>query len=183
MEYLWHSFGRAFQLIFSLDGELIRICAVSIKVSVISTALAAVIGLPLGTVIGTGSFRGKRAVVVLLSSLLALPTVAVGLLVYCFISRSGPFGSWDILFTPSAIIIGQFILVTPIITALAAAAAEGIDPRVEMTAKTLGAGVLRAKLTVRSLVPCIAYVGAILEDQSSTGSQPETGMASEMSPG
>lgn len=148
MDYLWHSLGRAFQLIFSLDRELIQICMISIRVSVVSTTLAAIIGLPLGTVIGTGRFRGKRAVVVMLNSLLALPTVAVGLLVYCFISRSGPFGSWDLLFTPSAIMIGQFILVTPIITALATAAAEGTDARVEMTAKTLGAGVIRAKWAV-----------------------------------
>ena len=136
MTFLWDSFLSALRLIFSLDRDLLYVCTVSVRVSLVSTVLAALAGLPLGIVIGTSTFRGKRTVTALINTLFALPTVAVGVFVYCFISRSGPFGSWELLFTPAAIVIGQFILATPIITALTIAAVENVDPRLEPTAKT-----------------------------------------------
>ena len=148
MTFLWDSFLSALRLIFSLDRDLLYVCTVSVRVSLVSTVLAALAGLPLGIVIGTSTFRGKRTVTALINTLFALPTVAVGVFVYCFISRSGPFGSWELLFTPAAIVIGQFILATPIITALTIAAVEGVDRRLEPTAKTLGANFIQAKAAV-----------------------------------
>lgn len=148
MTSLWNSFGSALNLIFSLDGNFVHICVVSIKTSLVSTILASLAGLPLGIAIGTSTFRGKGMVVALINTLFALPTVAVGVFVYCLISRSGPFGSWELLFTPAAIVIGQFILATPIVTALTIAAVEGVDKRLEPTAKTLGANSLQIKAAV-----------------------------------
>ncbi len=148
MIFLWDSFGGALRLILFLDMNLLHICRASIGVSLVSTILAALAGLPLGIVIGTSTFRGKRTVTALINTLFALPTVTVGVFVYCFISRCGPFGSWELLFTPAAIVIGQFILATPIITALTIAAVEGVDRRLEQTAKTLGANAWQAKAAV-----------------------------------
>ncbi len=145
---IWDSFGSALRLILSLDRDLLHICIVSVSVSLVSTILAALAGLPIGIAIGTSAFRGKRMVTALINTLFALPTVGVGVFVYCLISRSGPFGSWDLLFTPTAIVIGQFMLATPIITALTIAAVEGVDPRLEPTAKTLGANAWQAKAAV-----------------------------------
>ncbi len=145
---IWDSFGGALRLILFLDMDLLHICMASIGVSLVSTILASLAGLPLGILIGTNSFRGKRTVTALINTLFALPTVAVGVFVYCFISRCGPFGSWELLFTPAAIVIGQFILATPIITALTIAAVEGVDRRLEPTAKTLGANAWQANAAV-----------------------------------
>jgi tungstate transport system permease protein len=148
MTSIWSSLGSALGLIFSLDRDVVHICAVSIRVSLVSTVLASLAGLPLGIIIGTSTFRGKRMLTALINTLFALPTVGVGVFVYCLISRSGPFGSWELLFTPAAIVIGQFVLAMPIVTALTIASVEGVDKRLEPTAKTLGASAWQAKAAV-----------------------------------
>ena len=121
------------------DPELFVIVGVSLKVSSISTLLASLFGIPCGFLIAYSSFYGKRLLLTCLNTLLALPTVVIGLLVYSFISRRGIFGSFDLLYTQKAIIIGQVILIIPLVTTLTIAAISRIDKRYRKTALTLGA--------------------------------------------
>jgi tungstate transport system permease protein len=139
MDLLFDSFISAILLIASLDPEVFSIVWVSLKVSGSSTLLASLMGVPLGFLIAYGSFKGKRILIVCLNTMLALPTVVIGLFVYSFISRRGIFGPLDLLYTQKAIIIGQFILILPIIATLTIAAISRIDERYRKTAMTLGA--------------------------------------------
>ncbi len=108
----------AFSLIFSLDPDLLEIVWLSLKVSLTAVACAALIGLPAGALLAIVRFPGRTALVVLLNALMGLPPVVVGLLVYLMLSRSGPLGVFGLLFTPTAMIIAQTILITPIIAAV-----------------------------------------------------------------
>jgi len=124
--------------------EVFEIMGVSLRVSLSATALATLVSVPAGFCLALSSFRGKRALVTVVNTLMALPTVVVGLLVYILLSRSGPLGSLGILYTPTAMIVGQFILALPIITALTYAAVGSVDERVRKTAESLGASPLQA---------------------------------------
>jgi tungstate transport system permease protein len=139
---------KALELIFTLDPEILEIVLVSLKVSLIATLLATLIGVPFGFIIAVNEFKGKRIVTIILNTLMALPTVVVGLTVYAFISRLGPLGSFGLLFSPSAIIIGDLILGTPIITAFTLSAVQGLDQRIRMTAVTLGASKSQVIMTI-----------------------------------
>ncbi len=150
MEYILGGMWKALGLIFSLDREIFSISLLSLKVSTIAIFLSSLAGVPLGFIIGSGQFWGKKGLTAIFNTLMALPTVVVGLLVYSLISRQGPLGPLELLFTPKAMVIGQFILATPIIVALTISATQAIDPRVKITAMTLGAGPLRTAVTVLS---------------------------------
>ena len=113
------SIGLAMRLIAGRDEGLWSIITLSLEVSLASALIACVIGLPAGAFIAIHPFHGRRAVVVALNTLLGLPSVVVGLVVYLLLSRAGPLGSLGILFTPKAIVIAQTLLVLPIVTALA----------------------------------------------------------------
>lgn len=139
MELLADSFLSAILLIFSLDPEVLSIVWVSLKVSGISTLFASLMGVPLGFLIAYGSFKGKRILIICLNTMLALPTVVIGLFVYSFISKRSILGSLDLLYTQKAIVIGQIILVLPIVATLTIAAISRIDERYRKTAMTLGA--------------------------------------------
>jgi len=139
MELLADSFLSAILLIFSLDTEVLSIVWVSLKVSGISTFFASLMGVPLGFLIAYGSFKGKRILIICLNTMLALPTVVIGLFVYSFISRRSILGSLDLLYTQKAIVIGQIILILPIVATLTIAAISRIDERYRKTAMTLGA--------------------------------------------
>ena len=139
MDYLFGGLTTALKLIFTFDHEVMNCTWVSLKISSVAILLASLIGVPLGFLIGANNFRGKKTVITLFNTLMALPTVVVGLLVFSLISRQGPLGILGLLFTPTAMIIGQFILSTPIITALSISAIQGIDPRIRTTLITLGA--------------------------------------------
>ncbi len=112
------SFATAFDLIVHADQVLLHTVALSLQVSASACLFAAMLGLPLGAWLAVAHFPGHRWLVLLLNTLLALPAVLVGLVVYLLLSRSGPLGSWGILFTPSAMVIAQTVLVLPIIAAL-----------------------------------------------------------------
>ena len=139
MDLLFDSVASAFVLLWSFDRELLEIVLVSLNVSFFATLIASIAGIPGGFVIAYSSFPGKRLALTCLNTLLALPTVVIGLLVYSFISRRGLFGSLDLLYTQKAIIIGQIILILPVIMTLTIAAVSRIDDRYRMTALTLGA--------------------------------------------
>ena len=109
----------ALQLILTADPTLLAIVKLSLLISLSATLLAALIGLPFGALIALTRFRGREAVIVTLNALMGLPPVVVGLAIYLTLSRSGPLGAWGLLFTPTAMVIAQTILVIPIVSALA----------------------------------------------------------------
>lgn len=108
----------ALSLIASLDSEMVGIVGLSLRVSLTASLLAMAIGAPLGAALAISRFRGRRAFVVLANALLGLPPVVAGLVIYLLLSRTGPFGFAGLLFTPSAMIIAQVVLTTPIVVAL-----------------------------------------------------------------
>src|SRR5882757_5534160 len=130
----------ALQLIWAADPALMRIVWLSLSVSLSAVLFAAIIGLPFGALIALTRFPGREATIVVLNALMGLPPVVVGLAVYLLLSRSGPLGSWGILFTPQAMVIAQTILVTPIIAALARQTIEDLwlEYRDELTALEVG---------------------------------------------
>jgi tungstate transport system permease protein len=127
---------------------VVAAAAVSLKVALASTVLAAALGVPVGFAVAARDFRGRRVLQVTLNTLTALPTVVVGLLAYALLSRRGPLGVWGLLYTQSAMVFGETILVTPLLAALTMGVISGADPRVEQTALTLGASRLAAAFTV-----------------------------------
>jgi len=139
MDLFLDSLQSAFFLLLARDPELLNIVGVSLRVSFLSTLIASLAGIPFGFVIAYSSFYGKRLVLTFLNTLLAMPTVVIGLLVYSFISRRGLFGPFELLYTQKAIIIGQVILIVPLVTSLTIAAVSKIDSRYRQTALTLGA--------------------------------------------
>ena len=139
MGFFGDSLISALHLAASFDPDLYGIVWVSLKVSSSSTFIASLIGVPLGIFIAFETFRGKRLLITVLNTLLALPTVTIGLFVYTFISRRGIFGPLDLLYSQKAIIIGQVILIVPVIATFTIAAINHIDSRYRKTAMTLGA--------------------------------------------
>jgi tungstate transport system permease protein len=144
LDFLLESLRAALALILALDAEVVGAVWTSLYTSMAGILLAALVGIPIGTLIGVGRFTGRRAVLTLLNTLMALPTVVVGLVIYGFLSRQGPLGAWGLLFTPVAMIIGQTVLAAPIVANYTVAAVAGADSRIMTTALTLGAGHLRA---------------------------------------
>ncbi len=110
--------GSALDLVLAADPTLLGIVRLSLIVSLSAVALAGLIGVPFGALVALTHFRGREAVIIALNAMMGLPPVVVGLAVYLLLSRSGPLGSWGLLFTPQAMIIAQTILVAPLIAAL-----------------------------------------------------------------
>jgi tungstate transport system permease protein len=113
------SLALAFRLVAGGDPALYSIVVLSLEVSLASALIACALGLPLGGLVGACRFRGRRVAIVTLNALLGLPSVVVGLLAYLLLSRAGPLGHLGILFTPTAIVVAQAILVLPMVAALA----------------------------------------------------------------
>jgi len=140
MDFLAEGFRRALALLLSGDAEVLGIALLTLKIAVVATVLACAIGLPLGYLLATRRFWGRRAALTAVNTALAFPTVVVGLLLFGLLSRRGPLGGLGWLYTWQAIVIGDVLLALPIAAALSAAAVQGVDPRVRRTAETLGAG-------------------------------------------
>ncbi len=134
------AFGEAIRLLTTLDSELIGIIVLSLQVSFTAVAIAALIGLPAGAALALYSFPGRRVIVVLLNALMGLPPVVVGLFVYLALSRAGPLGSLELLFTPAAMVIAQSILITPIIAALTRQVIEDLWREYGEQLRSLGSG-------------------------------------------
>jgi tungstate transport system permease protein len=146
LEELWHGFVQAVGLIVSLDAEVVEISRRSLSIAVASSSLAALISIVLGSLIHFYNFPGKRALISVIQTLFSLPTVVVGLLVFVLFSRAGPLGEFGILFTPTVMIIGQVILITPLMMGLVISALKGVDKAVTETAISLGASRFQAAL-------------------------------------
>lgn len=139
MDYIAQGFIQAIKLLLSGNMETYSAIFTTLKVSSLSICMSLLIGIPLGFILGYYTFPGKRQARAVVDTLLALPTVVVGLLVYAFISRRGPMGELGLLFTITGIALAQTVLVTPIVISLTATAIESLDRRLRMNLITLGA--------------------------------------------
>lgn len=150
MTELWQGLVKAVELIISLDAEVIEIAGRSLRISATSATIAALICLPLGSLIHFHRFPGKRLLINVVQTLFSIPTVAIGLFVFVLFSRAGPLGGLDLMFTPAVMILGQTILVTPVILGLTISALSGVDKAIADTAISLGAsGFQTAVITLR----------------------------------
>ena len=139
---------KAFELIVTGDPELYGIVSRSLIFSGTAVILAILWGIPLSMLIALNDFRGKTIIKTVLNTLIGLPTVVLGLLLFLILSRGGPLGFIGLLYTPAAIIIGQAILITPILTSIGVSAIEDVDPEIMNLAKTLGASKSQAQIAV-----------------------------------
>ncbi|MBY0269195.1 MAG: ABC transporter permease [Burkholderiales bacterium] len=148
MNSLGEAFTAAWRLIAGFDAELAQVVGLSLQVSLTAVVIATLIGLPVGAMIAVERFRGRQALIVLLNALMGLPPVVVGLLVYLLLSRAGPLGSLGILFTPTAMVIAQAILITPIIAALSRQTLEDAWREYDEQLRSLGARRITAGMTL-----------------------------------
>ncbi len=132
------TFAHSIGLILRGDPQLWAVVFLSLKVSLMAVLVSAIIGLPLGALLAVGRFRGRQLVIVLINALMGLPPVVVGLLVYMMLSNSGPLGVLQLLYTPTAMIIAQTVLVTPIIAALTRQLLEGLDAEYSEQLRSFG---------------------------------------------
>ncbi|AQQ05149.1 ABC transporter permease [Roseibium algicola] len=140
MDSFWGAFAGALGLVVALDPDLMEIIGLSMRVTLTAVVLACVIGLPLGAAVGTFNFPGRTLVAVILNALMGLPPVVVGLLVYLVLSASGPLGPLRLLYTPTAMIIAQMVLVTPIVAALTRQVIEDLNREYSEQFASLGVG-------------------------------------------
>jgi len=138
----------ALDLITGLNAGLIEIVGLSLSVSLSAVLIAGSIGLPLGAALAVYNFRGRQISIVLLNALMGLPPVFIGLTVYLLLSRSGPLGALDLLFTPTAMVIAQAILITPIVAALSRQTCQGLYEIYQEQLRSLGATPLNIVLTI-----------------------------------
>ena len=148
MDEIGAGFIRAMELILTLDPAVVEITVRSLLIALASTAIAAAVAVPIGGLIHFHNFWGKRAVINVIQTLYSLPTVTVGLLVFLLLSRSGPLGGFGLLFTPAGMVVGQTILIVPIMTGLTIAALSGIADQVRDSAVSLGASKYQAIFTI-----------------------------------
>jgi tungstate transport system permease protein len=152
VDFFVGSLKAAAVLLASGDPELFHAVWTSVHVSVWSIVFASLMGIPAGLAIGLSEFPLKRPLITALNSLMAVPTVLIGLLVYGFISRQGPFGQWGVLFTPTAIIIGDSLLAAPIVANYTLSSVRGAHAAILPTAMTLGGDRLQSVLKLLSEV-------------------------------
>ncbi len=145
---IWQGFLKAIQLIVTLNPEVLQITGLTLAISLSSTIIATLICLPLGSLINFNSFHGKRTLINFIQTFYSVPTVAVGLLVFLIFSRAGPLGFLALLFTPTIMVIGQVILISPIILGLTISALSGVDKLAYETAVAMGASRVQASTTV-----------------------------------
>lgn len=138
MQYFSTEFSAAIALILGGDSELWAIVLLSLKVSVFAVLVSALIGMPVGAALAVARFPGRRMLIVLMNALMGFPPVVVGLLVYLMLSRSGPLGVLELLYTPTAMIIAQVVLVTPIVAALTRQVVEMLAEEYSEQLRSLG---------------------------------------------
>jgi tungstate transport system permease protein len=148
LDFLLDGLKRGGALLLGGNPEVWGIAELSLRIALVATLAACVIGVPIGFAVGTTRFWGRRAALTVLNTMLAFPTVVVGLIIWGLLSRQGPFGGMGLLYSWWAIVIAEIVLAAPIAAALTAAAVQNIDPRVRRTALTLGAGWWRTHWTV-----------------------------------
>jgi tungstate transport system permease protein len=175
IEDLWHGLAQAIELLVARDPALFEIVALSLRVSGLALLLSALVGVPLGALLGLSRFTGRRLLVVVIYTGMGLPPVVVGLFVYLLLSRSGPLGrlGWQAipeLFTPGAMVLAQWVISLPLVAGFTMAAVMGVDPQLRQQLRALGA--TRWQTTVSVLleartgviVSIIAGFGSIISE-------------------
>ena len=148
MTEIWQGFIKAIELIVTLDPEVMEIAGRSLRISVTSSLLASLICIPLASVIHFHHFPGKRILINLIQTFFSIPTVAIGLFVFVLFSRAGPLGGLNLMFTPTVMVLGQMILITPILLGLTISALSGVDKTIVDTARSLGASGFQTAVVV-----------------------------------
>ena len=148
MEALFQASREAVSLLFSGDAHLWEIVGISFEVSALALLIATPPAILLAFVLAYGQFPGRRLTIAFFSTLLSVPTVVIGLTLYVLLSRQGPFGEWRLLFTQTAMVLGQIVLAFPMLVSIGHSALQAADRRAWETARTLGATRLRALLTI-----------------------------------
>jgi len=139
MNYFTEAFLNAFRLILEFDKELYFVVWTSVKISIASVTIASLLCMPFGLLFAIKKFSGKSILQSILNTLMAMPTVVIGLFFFGLLSRQGPLGEWGLLYTQTAMIMGQCVLIIPIILNLVISAANTADPRIHITCTALGA--------------------------------------------
>ena len=150
MDFLLNGFTEAFNLLLNGNLETYSAIKATLYTSSVSILLAVIVGFPLGFMLGFYNFRGRKILRLLSDTALAMPTVAIGLILYAFITRNGPLGSLNLLFTLKAVMLGQFVLALPIIISLTASVVENMEKKHYLT-------ILNLRLTPAKLVFCVLY--------------------------
>lgn len=160
MEVIWEGIKEAFRLLISGDPEVIRVTLLSLQVSISGTLLSLIIGVPLGTFLALYTFPGRRAAVSFVNAGMGLPPVVVGLIVSILLWRSGPLGLFRLIYTPTAMVIAQATIASPIVTGLTIAAIQNLDPKLRLQILGLGASRLQmvALLLREARLPLLAAV-------------------------
>ena len=148
MTEIWDGLTKAIELLISLDSEVMEVVGRSLGISGTACLLASLICLPLGSLIHFHHFRGKRALINIIQTLFRVPTVLIGLFVFVLFSRAGPLGDLGIIFTPTAMVIGQMILVIPLLLGLTISSLSGVGKEIVDTATSLGASGFQTVLLV-----------------------------------
>jgi tungstate transport system permease protein len=164
------AFRQAVALLAHLDPYVMETLLLSLRVSGLAVIIAMLTGLPVGVGVGVSRFRGRQLVVALIHTGFALPPVVVGLFVYMFLSRQGPFSGLQVLFTPGAMIVAQSLLAAPYVAGVSLAAVQAVPPDVRLQARALGASRLRAlwmhvrEARVGIVAAIIAGFGAVISE-------------------
>jgi tungstate transport system permease protein len=170
MDFIIDGIKEAFELLLNLDEEVLQITFLSLRLSGIATLISLLIGLPIGTLLALWRFRTQRVWLSLANTGMALPPVVVGLVVALMLWRSGPFGSLGIMYSPTAIVIAQIIIATPIIIGLTVAAIQQLDPALQLQLLGLGASrmqmvwILWKEARLPLLVALMAAFGAAISE-------------------
>ena len=170
MDVLLDGLRQALSLLFSGDAETWAITLLTLRVSLGATAIAALVGVPLGAAIALGSFPGRRVLLAAANTGMGLPPVVVGLVVTVLLWRSGPLGGLGLLYTPTAMVVAQAVIATPVVVALVAAALQQVDPEFLVQCHGLGATRLRALLALGAearlplLAAAMAAFGAVVSE-------------------
>jgi tungstate transport system permease protein len=170
MDVLLDGVAQALSLLFSGDAQTWAITLLTLRVSLGATLVAAVVGVPLGAAIALGSFPGRRVLLAAANTGMGLPPVVVGLVVTVLLWRSGPLGGLGLLYTPTAMVIAQAVIATPVVVALVAAALQQVDPEFLVQMQGLGATRLRALLALGAearlplLAAAMAAFGAVVSE-------------------
>ena len=170
MRLIWDGLLQAIRLLLSGNPDVCEITLLSLKVSGLATGISLLIGLPLGTGLALGRFRGRRLALSLINTGMALPPVVVGLVVSIFLWRSGPLGDLYLIYTPTAIVIAQLIIAAPVVTGLTVAALQQLDPRLRLQLLGLGAsrwqmiGALWREARLPLLAALMAGFGSVISE-------------------
>ena len=170
MDVLLDGVAQAFSLLFSGDAQTWAITLLTLRVSLGATLVAALVGVPLGAAIALGAFPGRRVLLAAANTGMGLPPVVVGLVVTVLLWRSGPLGSLGLLYTPTAMVVAQAVIATPVVVALVAAALQQVDPEFLVQMQGLGATRVRALLALGAearlplLAAAMAAFGAVVSE-------------------